>query len=94
MPQEPINFGPNQESSYDELGGASPSAINVIIDEKGTVYKRPGIATYSVAPSSVVDGNGIIGTSEGVSFFGHLTKAKLIPGDYSQTYHPSAHLIL
>ncbi len=61
MPQEPISFGPNQESSYDELGGASPSAINVIIDEKGTVYKRPGITTYDVAPSSVIDADGIIG---------------------------------
>lgn len=61
MPQEPISFGPFLESSYDELGGASPSAINVVIDEKGTVYKRPGISTYAVAPSSVVDSNGIIG---------------------------------
>lgn len=61
MPQEPISFGPFQESSYDELGGASPSAINVVIDEKGTVYKRPGISTYDVAPSTVVDSNGIIG---------------------------------
>jgi hypothetical protein len=61
MPQEPISFGPFLESSYDELGGASPSAINVVIDEKGTVYKRPGISTYSVAPETVVDANGIIG---------------------------------
>jgi hypothetical protein len=61
MPQEPISFGPFLESSYDELGGASPSAINVVIDEKGTVYKRPGISTYSVAPDSVVDSDGIIG---------------------------------
>lgn len=61
MPQEPISFGPFLESSYDELGGASPSAINVVIDEKGTVYKRPGISTYSVAPETVVDADGIIG---------------------------------
>ncbi len=61
MPQEPISFGPNQESSYDELGGASPYSINVVIDAKGTVYKRPGIANYAVAPSTVVDATGIYG---------------------------------
>ena len=59
--QDVIKFGPFQESGYDELGGASPKAINVIIDEKGTVYKRPGIATYSVAPSTVIDSDGITG---------------------------------
>lgn len=61
MPQEPINFGPFQDSSSEELGGASPYAINVIIDENGVVSKRPGISTYSVAPSSVVDADGILG---------------------------------
>ena len=62
MPIERIPFGPNQESSYDELGGSSPSAINVVIDKNGVVYKRPGIETYTgVAPSGVVDSNGIVG---------------------------------
>ena len=61
MPQADIVFGPNQEGGLDELGGSSPSAINVVIDAKGVVSKRPGIATYSVAPSSVVDADGITG---------------------------------
>lgn len=61
MPQADIKFGPNQESSYDELGGSSPRAINVVIDPKGVVSKRPGVATYSVAPSGVVDATGITG---------------------------------
>lgn len=61
MPQEIISFGPKQESSYDELGGSSPSAINVVIDKNGVVYKRPGIETYSGAPSTVVDDEGIVG---------------------------------
>ncbi len=61
MAQAPINFGPGQESSYEELGDASPRAINVIIDPKGVVSKRPGIATYDVAPSGVIDADGITG---------------------------------
>lgn len=61
MPQAPISFGPFQEGSYDPLGGASPRAINVVIDPKGVVSKRPGIATYVVAPSGVVDASGITG---------------------------------
>lgn len=61
MPQADISFGPFQEGSYEELGGASPRAINVIVDPKGVVSKRPGIASYDVAPSGVVDADGIIG---------------------------------
>lgn len=61
MPQADISFGPNQEGSYDELGGASPRAINVVIDPKGVVSKRPGIAAYDSAPSGVVDADGITG---------------------------------
>lgn len=59
--QADIVFGPFQEGSYEELGGASPRAINVVIDPKGVVTKRPGIASYNVAPSGVVDSDGITG---------------------------------
>jgi hypothetical protein len=59
--QADIVFGPFQEGSYEELGGASPRAINVVIDPKGVVSKRPGIAAYSVAPPGVVDADGITG---------------------------------
>lgn len=61
MPQADIIFGPNQEGGYEELGGSSPRAFNVVIDPKGVVSKRPGIATYSQAPSSVIDADGITG---------------------------------
>ncbi len=61
MAQADIVFGPFQEGSYDELGGASPRAINVVIDPKGVVSKRPGIASYDVAPSGVVDADGVTG---------------------------------
>lgn len=61
MPQADISFGPGQSGSYEELGGSSPRAFNVLIDPNGVVSKRPGIATYSVAPSGVIDGDGILG---------------------------------
>jgi hypothetical protein len=61
MSQADISFGPFQESSYEEMGGASPRAINVVIDPKGVVSKRPGIAAYDVAPSGIVDADGITG---------------------------------
>jgi hypothetical protein len=61
VPQEIIDFSPKQDTSSEELGGASPYALNVIADGNGVISKRPGIATYSVAPSTVVDADGIIG---------------------------------
>jgi hypothetical protein len=35
--------------------------MNVVVDGKGTVRRRPGIATYSKAPTTVIDANGIQG---------------------------------
>lgn len=61
MPQADISFGPFQEGSYEVLGGGSPRAINVIIDAKGVVSKRPGVGTYDVAPTGIVDADGITG---------------------------------
>lgn len=71
MPQADIRFGPDQAGSYEELGGSSPRAFNVVIDPNGVVSKRPGITTYSVAPSSVIDADGITGlyaTNDGQLF--------------------------
>ncbi len=57
--QAPIPFVPDQASGLDVLRGASPAAINVIIDANGTVSRRPGIATTSIGPSGgLVDANG------------------------------------
>lgn len=46
MPQAPIPFVNDQKSGFDEIGGASPLAVNVVIDGLGTVRRRPGIASY------------------------------------------------
>jgi hypothetical protein len=61
MPQDRINFGPNQASGFEELGGAQSLAMNVVIDDTGTVTKRPGIATFSEFPSTSIDSTGVIG---------------------------------
>jgi hypothetical protein len=54
-----IPFADLQESGSSELGGASPQAINVIVDGKGVVSKRPGVGTSSLVTSSLVNAAGI-----------------------------------
>jgi len=59
--QKPVPFGPIQESGSEELAGASPVAMNVVVDKKGCIRRRPGLAAYSEAPSTAVDSDGIAG---------------------------------
>lgn len=59
MPTQPIPFGVRQESGLSELGGGAPAIMNVVVDGRGVVRRRPGIAAYSAAPSGVVDADGI-----------------------------------
>jgi len=59
MPQKPIIFANVQESGHEALSGAMPSAMNVVVDGKGTVRRRPGITTYSELYSDTIDSNGI-----------------------------------
>ena len=58
---KPIPFVNVQESGYEELSGATPLAMNIIVDGKGCVKRRPGIKAYSGAPSTVIDANGLVG---------------------------------
>jgi hypothetical protein len=60
MTEVAIPFANLQESGFDELGGASPSAFNVIVDGKGVVSKRPGINSGGLT-SSVVEAGGLTG---------------------------------
>lgn len=64
MPSEAIDFGPNQASGNDELGGAKPQALNVTIDGARVVRRRPGIQAYSGAPGSAIDANGLTSVYE------------------------------
>lgn len=77
MPFEPIPFGPLLETSSEEISGACSEAYNVIADARGTLRKRPGIAAYSVAPTSAVDANGVLGL--------YLTEAKVAHTSGSDT---------
>lgn len=61
MPQERIPFVPNQESGAETLAGASPEAHNVVIDRRGAVRRRPGIATDTTLATTTIDANGIDG---------------------------------
>ena len=78
MPAEaPIPFGNLLETSSEEISGACPEAYNVLADARGTLRKRPGIAAYSVAPSTAVDANGVLGL--------YLTEAKVAHTSGSDT---------
>lgn len=57
----PIPFTASQESGSDALGGATQVAMNVVIDSKGTVRRRPGIEKYDLAPSAAIEANPVTG---------------------------------
>ena len=49
----PIPFAPMQESGNDVLGGASPLSMNVVLDGKGSVRRRPGIADFEPSGEAI-----------------------------------------
>lgn len=61
MPEAPVPFANKQASGYDELSGASPVAMNVVVDGAGCVLRRPGIVATGLAPSTAVDSSGLVG---------------------------------
>ncbi len=50
-----LNFGNNQESGDSVLMGASPLAVNVLVDGKGAVRRRPGLSAWASFPASPPD---------------------------------------
>lgn len=59
---QPIPFANLLETSSEEISGASPEAFNVIVDARGVLRKRPGIAAYTgVAPNTSIDSAGVLG---------------------------------
>lgn len=52
--QEPVPFANNQESGSDALAGGAPFALNVAVDPKGAVGRRPGIELFELSPSTAV----------------------------------------
>jgi hypothetical protein len=61
MPTEPIPFVNQQASGWERLAGASPQAMNVVVDGRGAVRRRPGIAVYDKVLPGVIDADGIDG---------------------------------
>lgn len=57
----PIPFANLQESGQDPLGGGAPLAMNVIIDGKGVVSKRPGLRASGDLYAGLVNASGIEG---------------------------------
>ncbi len=55
-----IPFVPDQKSGMDELGEASPVAVNIVVAGT-TVKRRPGLVAYSGATSDVINALGIDG---------------------------------
>lgn len=45
--QARLDFATGQASSVEQLAGATPSAVNVLVDDAGAVHLRPGIATWT-----------------------------------------------
>ena len=43
----PIDFASGQQSSNEQLGGAIPQTVNVLVDGTGAMHLRPGITTWS-----------------------------------------------
>ena len=88
MPTQPIPFVNMQESGDEALSGASPIAMNVVVDRKGTLRRRPGVAVYSKAPTDVVDSNGIDGIYSTVG--GKLYAVGRAPFNYREIYELTA----
>lgn len=78
MDTERIPILPLQASGHDELGGASPVAVNVVADGAGVVTRRPGIAATTRGGTLSAPAVGLHVTRSGalLAFAGEL------PGDY------------
>lgn len=76
MPRARIPFGNMQESGWEELSGASPAAINVIVDGKGAVRRRPCIQSLGTISTTAVDSDPVVAlhtTAEGDTISFHAT---------------------
>jgi hypothetical protein len=70
MPTKPIYFGPDQRSGDQQLAGAPPLAINVVVDGAGAVRRRPGISSWSGFPGQAEIAPVIgMGAFEGALYF-------------------------
>jgi hypothetical protein len=59
MTIQPIDIGTHLKAGFDPLAGLTSIAVNVIMDKSGVVRRRPVRAVNAIAPSAVIDANGI-----------------------------------
>ncbi len=79
----PIPFGPSLETSSEEIGGGSPEAYNIIVDDRGVLRKRPGIAAYTgVAPATSIDAAGVLGLYLTQPSVAHTTGTATVSGTH------------
>ena len=82
MPVAVIPFTPSLETSSEPISGACSEAFNVIVDARGTIRKRPGLAAYSVAPDSAVDAAGVLGLYLTESRVAHTSGSSAVSGTH------------
>lgn len=68
MPTAPVPFVNALQSGDEELGGASPQALNVTIDGAGAVRRRPGLARYLDGPTVAVAPTALHAAEDGTVF--------------------------
>ncbi len=61
MPSAPVPFVNQQATGQESLAGAPGVAVNVMVDQAGSIRRRPGIAAAPGVMSGVVDATGISG---------------------------------
>lgn len=59
MTEARLVFGNLQASGYEQAAGASPIAMNVLVEPSGTVRRRPGLKASNVAPAAAVASSAI-----------------------------------
>lgn len=64
MPTAEISFANRQATGNQELAGAPGVAVNVVVDDTGSVRRRPGIAAIPGRFSGIVDPLGVTGLYE------------------------------
>lgn len=97
MPIAAIPFAPNQESGMDALSGAQPVAINVVVDGRGAVSRRPGVESHDLGPipSNTDPVVGLFDLSNGDVFAatsdlpGDMKLWKLVAGNAVEVTSPS-----
>lgn len=65
LSSERIPFGAQQETGWEAFAGAGQVAMNVVIDGKGAVHRRPGIRSWFTENAGrIVDEDGIVGVHQ------------------------------